>query len=37
MEYCKLGSIRELIELVENKPLTEDQIVVITRAALKVR
>jgi serine/threonine protein kinase len=36
MEYCKLGSVRDLIELVENKPLTEDQIIVITRSSLKV-
>jgi hypothetical protein len=35
MEFCKLGSVRDLIELCDNKPLTEDQIVTITRPALK--
>lgn len=35
MEFCKLGSVRDLIEMCENKPLAEEQIVLVVRPALK--
>ena len=35
MEFCKLGSVRDLIEMCDNAPLNEDQIACITRAAIK--
>lgn len=35
MEFCKLGSVRDLIEMCDNKPLTEEQIVIVTRSAIK--
>merc|ERR1711991_378953 len=35
MDPCKQGSVRDLIEMCDNKPFTEDQIAVISRAALK--
>ena len=35
MEFCKLGSVRDLIEMCDNKPMSEEQIITITRSALK--
>lgn len=35
MEYCKLGSVRDMIEECENTPLDANQIAFILRGALK--
>ena len=35
MEYCRLGSVRDLIEKCENKPLNSEQISYIVKGVLQ--